>query len=128
MKALRTLALQYPECEEGIACKGTAIECTTFKARSKAFLFVARADVRIKLRESLPEAAKLAVKEPGRYTDVLELMYLCLSLGFEGRMRVAQRGASELSRTREGLFNLLRHGKGSGLQLRRKSLAHVLLP
>ena len=68
MKALRTLALQYPECEEGIACKGTAIECTTFKARSKAFLFVARADVRIKLRESLPEAAKLAVKEPGRYT------------------------------------------------------------
>ena len=68
MKALRTLALQYPECEEGIACKGTAIECTTFKARSKAFLFMARADVRIKLRESLPEAAKLAVKEPGRYT------------------------------------------------------------
>jgi type VI secretion system protein ImpK len=51
-------------------------------------------------------------KEPGRYTDVLELMYLCLSLGFEGRMRVAQRGASELNRTRESLYNLLRQGKG----------------
>jgi type VI secretion system protein ImpK len=51
-------------------------------------------------------------KEPGRYGDVLELMYLCLSLGFEGRMRVAQRGASELNRTREGLYNLLRQNKG----------------
>jgi type VI secretion system protein ImpK len=51
-------------------------------------------------------------KEPGRYTDVLELMYLCLSLGFEGRMRVSQRGASELNRTREGLFNLLRQNRG----------------
>jgi type VI secretion system protein ImpK len=51
-------------------------------------------------------------REPGRYTDVLELMYLCLSLGFEGRMRVAQRGASELNRTREGLYNLLRQNRG----------------
>jgi type VI secretion system protein ImpK len=47
-------------------------------------------------------------REPGRYGDVLELMYLCLSLGFEGRLRVAQRGVSELSRAREGLYNLLR--------------------
>lgn len=51
-------------------------------------------------------------REPGRYGDVLELMYLCLSLGFEGRMRVAQRGASELSRVREGLYNLLRQRRG----------------
>ena len=51
-------------------------------------------------------------REPGRYGDVLELMYLCLSLGFEGRLRVAQRGASELSRVREGLYNLLRQIRG----------------
>ncbi len=51
-------------------------------------------------------------REPGRYGDVLELMYLCLSLGFEGRMRVAQRGASELSRVRESLYTLLRQRRG----------------
>lgn len=51
-------------------------------------------------------------REPGRYGEVLELMYLCLSLGFEGRMRVAQRGASELNRVREGLYNLLRQRRG----------------
>jgi type VI secretion system protein ImpK len=51
-------------------------------------------------------------REPGRYTSVLELMYLCLSLGFEGRFRVAQRGASELLRVREGLYNLLRQSRG----------------
>lgn len=51
-------------------------------------------------------------KEPGRYREVLELMYLCLSLGFEGRLRVAQRGASELSRLREGLYKLLQQVRG----------------
>ena len=67
MKALRQLALQYPEAEEGIACKGTAIECSTFKARDKAFLFVGAGVIRLKLHASLPEATKLAAKEPSRY-------------------------------------------------------------
>jgi len=46
-------------------------------------------------------------REPGRYGDLLELMYLCLSLGFEGRLRVAGGGA-ELYRIREGLYNTLK--------------------
>jgi type VI secretion system protein ImpK len=50
-------------------------------------------------------------REPGRYTHVLELMYLCLSLGFQGRFRVTQRGASELTQMREGLYNLLRQSR-----------------
>jgi len=66
-QALRTAALRYPEAEEGIACKGTAIECSAFKSRKKTFLFVGAADIRLKLRESIAEAAKLAAKEPGRY-------------------------------------------------------------
>ena len=45
-------------------------------------------------------------KDPGRFGDVLELMYLCLSLGFEGRLRVAG-GAAELQRIREGLIGTL---------------------
>jgi hypothetical protein len=67
MQALRAAAMQYPEVEEGVACKGTAIECSTFKARNKAFLFVGAKEIRLKLSQSLPEANKLADKEPGRY-------------------------------------------------------------
>src|SRR5215471_19264545 len=40
-------------------------------------------------------------KNPGRSADVLELMYVCLALGFEGRLRVTGRGTSEHSRVRE---------------------------
>lgn len=68
MKAVRTLAMKYRGCEEGIACKGTAIECSTFKVNGKAFLFVGRAEIRLKLGDSVAEARKLAAKEPGRYT------------------------------------------------------------
>lgn len=66
-QALRKLALQYPEAEEGIACKGTALETANFKARNKAFLFLGARDLMVKLGESLAEAAKLAAKEPDCY-------------------------------------------------------------
>ena len=66
MQALRRIALQYPEAEEGTSCNKAA-----FKARNKAFLFVGMDEtsynVMLKLRESLPEAKKLAAKEPGHF-------------------------------------------------------------
>ncbi len=46
-------------------------------------------------------------KDPGRWKDALEVTYLCLSLGFQGRYRLSPRGASELDRIREGLYQLL---------------------
>jgi len=67
MQALRRIALGYPETEEGIACKGTAIECATFKVRNKTFLFVGAVEARLKLRESIDDANKLAVREPARF-------------------------------------------------------------
>ncbi|MBF0332326.1 MAG: type VI secretion system protein TssL [Alphaproteobacteria bacterium] len=45
--------------------------------------------------------------EPERSGGLLELMYLCLSLGFEGRLRVLPRGSDELARLRENLFEIL---------------------
>jgi type VI secretion system protein ImpK len=45
---------------------------------------------------------------PGANRDLLLLIYLCLSLGFEGRTRVRPRGAMELSQIRESLFRTLR--------------------
>lgn len=51
-------------------------------------------------------------KNPGTNADTLELMYLCLSLGFEGRLRIMQRGASEHTRIREGIFRSIRNQRG----------------
>lgn len=47
-------------------------------------------------------------KDPGSNRDVLLLMYYCLSLGFEGRMRVHPQGHLEIGRIREGLYRTLR--------------------
>ncbi len=57
---LRALALQFPKVAEGIACKGTAIECSTFGVGRKNFLFLSSGLMRIKLHESLVEATELA--------------------------------------------------------------------
>ena len=64
---LRELALRYPEAQEGISCAGTALEKPTVMVRNKAFLFLGKTDVMVKLRDSLGDAARLAAKEPGRY-------------------------------------------------------------
>ena len=52
-------------------------------------------------------------KDPGRYLQALEVAYLCLALGFQGRYRLAPRGASELDRHREGLYQLLVQMRGN---------------
>jgi hypothetical protein len=66
LEALRALALGYPEAREGVACKGTSLEKRTVGVRGKAFLFLGAADAMVKLRASLPEANRLAAKDPGR--------------------------------------------------------------
>nr|WP_321983238.1 type IVB secretion system protein IcmH/DotU [uncultured Lichenicoccus sp.] len=44
---------------------------------------------------------------------VLELMYVCLSLGFQGQYRLSPRGPAELDRVREELYALIaRHRSG----------------
>ena len=47
-------------------------------------------------------------KDPGTNGDVLLLMYHCLSIGFEGRMRIHPQGHLELGRIRDGLYRTLR--------------------
>jgi type VI secretion system protein ImpK len=47
-------------------------------------------------------------REPARYRDLLELMYLCLSLGFEGRFRVQRGTGHGLADVRDNLYRLLR--------------------
>jgi type VI secretion system protein ImpK len=50
--------------------------------------------------------------DPAGHDDVLNLMYLCLSLGFEGRLRGRADGAAESMRIRERLFNTIVREQG----------------
>ncbi len=44
---------------------------------------------------------------PGNFLPVLELMYLCLSLGFMGRYRLAPRGPAEVEKLREDVYAII---------------------
>jgi type VI secretion system protein ImpK len=46
-------------------------------------------------------------QNPGRFLPVIELMYLCLSLGFAGRTRLSPRGPAELDAIREETYALI---------------------
>ncbi|MGG6897770.1 type VI secretion system protein TssL, long form [Rhizobium sp. BR 315] len=46
-------------------------------------------------------------QSPGANKDLLLLIYLCLSLAFEGRTRVSPRGSLELGRIRDSLYKTL---------------------
>ncbi len=48
----------------------------------------------------------------GNHYPVVELMYLCTSLGFEGRYRVLPRGTAALAELREGVYRTLRQRRG----------------
>ena len=50
---------------------------------------------------------------PAANRNLLLLIYLCLSLGFEGRTRVSSRGGLELAQVRENLYRVLRNQFGA---------------
>jgi len=47
-------------------------------------------------------------KNPAKHCAMLELMYLCLALGFEGRYRIQPRGLLELENLRDALYRQIR--------------------
>jgi type VI secretion system protein ImpK len=51
-------------------------------------------------------------KDPAVNLDMLELVYFCVALGFEGKYRVLPRGASELTILREDLYRVIRNNRG----------------
>jgi len=55
--------------------------------------------------------AKLS-QNPGQHLDLLELLYYCLLLGFEGRYRVADNGRTQLETLRQRLLRILRGARG----------------
>ncbi|QVL49164.1 MAG: type IVB secretion system protein IcmH/DotU [Thiocapsa sp.] len=73
---------------------------------------------------------------PSGNLNLLELMYLCLALGFEGRYRARPDGRAQLERVREQLFQTIRTQRGDpdpelslhwqGATVRRDPLIHQL--
>lgn len=49
---------------------------------------------------------------PADNIDVLELAYICLSLGYEGKFRVVSRGREQLEQLRDELFQIIRQARG----------------
>ncbi len=48
-------------------------------------------------------------QDPSRHIDLLELLYICLALGFQGRFRVSRDGINELAEIRESLYYTIRN-------------------
>ncbi|MEO8490098.1 type IVB secretion system protein IcmH/DotU [Pseudomonas sp.] len=51
-------------------------------------------------------------RDPVKHLAMLELMYLCLSIGFEGKYRVMERGVSQLEAIRDALHRQIRQVRG----------------
>lgn len=51
-------------------------------------------------------------KEPGGNIDMLEFLYMCMSLGFEGRLRVEQGGSEKHMQIRGALARIIRAQRG----------------
>lgn len=75
-------------------------------------------------------------KNPVRHLPMLELMYLCLALGFEGKYRVQARGVLELEGIRDALYRQIRQLHGDvprelsphweGLNDQRRNLVRIV--
>ncbi|MBV6749599.1 type IVB secretion system protein IcmH/DotU [Pseudomonas chlororaphis] len=52
------------------------------------------------------------LQDPVKHLSLLELMYLCLALGFEGKYRIANRGSLALDATRDSLYRQIRQVRG----------------
>ena len=62
--------------------------------------------------EKFFQILKNIIGKPEIYFNLLELFYYCLSLGFEGKYKIQERGVSELQAIRENLYDILKTQRG----------------
>ncbi len=75
-------------------------------------------------------------QNPSKHLDLLELKYVCMALGFQGRYRIVDSGKEKLSQIRSWLSELIRKQRGSteallsphwrGVETHKKSLAKTI--
>ncbi len=51
-------------------------------------------------------------QEPASNLDLLELLYLCMALGFEGQYKIQERGSDKIASIQEELYRLIRQYRG----------------
>ncbi|MGB3127029.1 MAG: type IVB secretion system protein IcmH/DotU [Pseudomonas sp.] len=51
-------------------------------------------------------------RDPVKHLAMLELLYVCLAIGFEGKYRIMERGASQLEAVRDALHRQIRQVRG----------------
>ncbi len=59
------------------------------------------------------EMLRVLARQPEKHLDLLELMYVCLSLGFEGSYRIERGGREQLGRIRDDLYRLIDRHRGT---------------
>jgi type VI secretion system protein ImpK len=52
-------------------------------------------------------------QDPARHIDLMELQYLCVSLGFMGKYQVADRGQSQISDVQQRVYRKIREQRGA---------------
>ena len=52
------------------------------------------------------------ISQPGTYLNLLELLYYCLSLGFEGKYKIQDQGQNKLYDIKENLYQIIQRQKG----------------
>jgi type VI secretion system protein ImpK len=57
------------------------------------------------------DVLKQMCDNPGRFLPVIELMYVCMSLGFMGRYRLSRRGVGDINRIREETYAVIARQK-----------------
>ena len=75
-------------------------------------------------------------QSPSENRDILELFYLVLSVGYEGKYRLSARGKQSIERIRAELFNIIRRNRGEyeralspswqGLGRMKNTMAHYI--
>jgi len=76
------------------------------------------------------------LQAPAENRDMLELFYVVISLGFEGKYRISDRGRDQLERLRDDLYRTIRNQRGDferslstswqGLGHTRRTLSHFV--
>jgi type VI secretion system protein ImpK len=52
-------------------------------------------------------------QDPARHIDLMELMYICLAMGFAGKYQVAERGHQRLAEIQQNLYRRIRQFRGN---------------
>lgn len=62
--------------------------------------------------EKFFQILKNIMQQPGTHLHLLELLYFCLCLGFEGKYRIQEQGMTRLEEVRENLYQIIQRQRG----------------